>query len=387
MLRFILYRAWWSANLFSFAMVAFAAALLVSSVPHRAGLPSAGGICLALSLIIQMTLPLILVLRRSRTSDVDVLLADVFLPWACLYGRPVWLENPQDKLVRGQLKRYSPYALGGQLFAVVLLAVWLLRVVEVIPTVCIVVLVLVGSTALLDASVGNSRANAVSFVVAALGTGPIPSVLSPIERLLAPIGTFIALYLGIKIFWLIAHRLRTSNWSPLNNAIRNWFDRTWLLAEMWLPLCFGTRFIHGGPAVIREVKSTDKSWRAAVLTLLKRVHYAVMDVSSLEPGAGLAWELETCYAKGIQLLLTCDRNKADHVLLHIRAIVPTAIVLPDDFSDVKKFERLNHPGVAIVQLFTYDAGPGTANQFYTQSGVFFGEISLRKWSKMISESR
>jgi hypothetical protein len=383
MVRFLFNRAWWSGILFGAAMVGFAVMLVVpSSSAGLTSLPFSATMAAVLSLVIQATLPLILVLRRTRSHGPEALLADVFLPRACMHGRPVWLENPRDELVHGQLQRYSPQALVGQIFALVLVCPSLLHAYSLVSLCAIIVLVLLGSTALLDASVGNSCAHAAAFLVAAASTGPISPALPAFGQFLRFVPGFAVAYGIVFFLWSVGRGLAVSKQSPFNNCVRNVFDRLWLLAEMYLPLCFGTRFIHGGPAVIRELASTDESWRMAVLLILKRSRFALMDISGIEATSELAWELVTCYEHKTKLLLTCDISESDNALHCIRVVVPEAVILPMDFRNLEMLKTVGKPGVAIVQLFTYGQG-GDMERFYAQAGVFFGQVSLSEWFSAI----
>ena len=382
MLRFVFNRVCWSSTLFGAAMVGFTARLLLPATVGQGFLPFDSLLAAGLSLVIQATLPSILVLRRTRSDGPETLLADVFLPWAGLFGRPIWLENQQDRLVHGGLWRYSPYAMFGQLIALAALVWWLVRTYEIVALGLVITLTLFGSSALLDWSVGNTGAHAVSFLIASVVAGPIHWSLPPFAEELRISATFIGTYGAVYALWWMWHRLAASSWSPLNNCIRNRFDRIWLRGEMYLPLCFGTRFIHGGPAVIREVKSTAESWRTAVLLLMKRTRYAIMDVSDLDVGTELAWELSTCYRHQIKLLLTCHTDKLDNAVRCVRLILPDAVILPMDFRDVDKLRSTSQPGVAIVQLFNYGEGQDS-ERFNAQSGVFFGQVSLRDWFRAI----
>lgn len=384
MLRLFIYPTWWSASLFGSAMVALAGIWLMPLRTHQIYLSIAAGLGVAVSLMIQISLPLIILLRRSQNNEVDALLADVMLPVAFRYGRSVWLENPQDNLVRGQLKRYSFEALIGQLVAVVVLMFWLLSAYQIAPTLVIVVLTMIGSTAFLDASVGNSMAPGLAFLATGLITEPIPPT-TPWSHLFGFIFFFIGLYLGIRTIFWVGQRISNSLHRPFNKICSR-FDLGWLRMEMWLPLCFVTRFIHGGPAVIREIKSRDECWRPTVLTLLKRTRYAIMDISKIEIGSELLWELETCYEKKVKLLLICNLDELERAVSVVRATIPNAVVLPDDFHDSKALGRLSKSDTRVVQIFAYGENQAF-NRFHTQALVFFDEITLDEWFDAIARPR
>ena len=367
-------------------MVGLTARVLLPPTVDRGFLSFYAAVAAGLSLVFQATLPLIIVLRRSRADGPEVLLADVFLPSACLFGRPVWLSNPRDRLISGSLRRYSPYALLGQLIALAALGWWLVRHFDILEAAFMVVLTIWGSTVLLDASVGNPRAHAASFVIAFLAAGPIPPSLLPLGQLARFSAIFIGTYGTVYAVWSIGRRLAVFGWNPLNDRIRNGLDLIWLRAEMVLPLCFVTRFIHGGPAVIREIKSTNELWRAAVLLLLKRGRHIIMDVSAIDLKSELAWELGTSYQENTKILLTCNAVGLDNALRCVRLVLPRAIILPMDFSDIDKLRTIGHPKVAIIQLFTYGEGRDK-ERFSAQSGVFFGQVSLREWHNAIRSAQ
>lgn len=385
MLRILIYRSFWSACLFAIGMVFFVAAILVPTEDrYLFGVLSVVGVMV--SLLIQVTQPLILVLRRSVSSTIDVTLADIVLPMALHYGRPVWLENPHDKMVRGQLFRYSPYATYAQLMGLVVLGVWVFRSVGPLQAVIILLLAFVGSTFLLDASVGNSAARAAAFVIAASMLAPIPTQFPSLGQLSKSVGIFVLVFGVVYGICQAGHALRLSKMSPIGKSVRNLFDRLWLCAEMWLPLCFVTRYIHGGPAVFREVTSKEPYWRTTVLALLGRTTRAIMDVSELEPKSGLEWELKTCFEKGIDLLLMCHKPASPRVFAYLRSVLPDATILPDDFYNVDRLKRLDEElKVPLLIYFEY-GDEGVASRVYSHMGVFFGETSIRDYFQAIRAS-
>lgn len=386
MLRYLLIRGWWSSMLFGVAAVGFTAKILIlPSIALTLAL-SHPILPAGLSLAIQATSPLVLVLRRFRIDGPEALLADIFLPWACLFGRPVWLENAEDVLVRGHLNRYSPNALAGQLLA--LAALWwsLLGVCEPLAMTSILVLVFAGSTAILDASVGNSGGLAASFLASATTVGPVPSSLPAMSQMVRPCLRFVWIYVITYVLWFLWHKMATATWSPFSNCVRNRFDRLWLAAEMYVPICFFSRFIHGGPAVVRELRSTEGTWRPAISLLLKRARYVIMDVSEIEIGSGLAWELKSSYIPRTKLLLTCECSRLTDAVSCVRAVIPNAILLPSDFYDIERLRTVNRAGPQIVQTFSYGEGDDM-KRFYAQSGFLFGQVSIADWFEAIKAHR
>jgi hypothetical protein len=111
-----------------------------------------------------------------------------------------------------------------------------------------------------------------------------------------------------------------------------------------------------------------------------------MDISTIEDGSALAWELQQCYSKKIKLLLTCPTNEMSGATERVRKLLPQAVVLPDDFSDLKQLRLLREPEVQYVQIFTYGES-GVFAPFISQSRVFFGEVSLSEWYSAIAKSR
>lgn len=373
MLRILLYRSFWAALLFSFGMVCLVSAVVVPTV-DRHFLFLSFLLTTVLSLGIQVTQPLILVLRRSIHESIDVTLADVVLPFGCTYGRPIWLENPYDDLVRGSSARYSPYALVGQLATLGVQFVWLVPRVGMLYSIGITVLCLVGSTKLLDASVGNSAAGGVAFLTAAAVSGPLPTMLPPAPAIASGmihwIVVFTAIYVGFHCFGYA----KKSIWGPIEKTIRRRQDLCWLRFEMWLPLCFITRYVHGGPAVVREVCCVDNPidlWKEVVDLLMRRSSHAIVDISELRPDSGLEWEIKTCFARRINLLATCHERSYDGALLNLRRALPAAMILPHDLRDFQKWKQLLGKRIPVVLCCAY-GDEDVADRIYPFLTVFFG---------------
>lgn len=373
MLRIFIYRSFWVGALFSCGMVCLVSALLVPTA-DRSFLAVLFLVATSFSLCLQATQPLILVLRRSVKDTIDVTLANVVLPFGCVYGRPIWLENPYDNLVRGASARYSPYAYGGQLVSVVVLFVWLLPQVGVLSATSISVLCLVGSTKLLDASVGNSAAGGAAFLAATAASGPFPAVFPPIREVAS--GTmrwvviFAIVYGGL---WCLRY-IRNASWSPIGNTVRRKWDLWWLRLELWLPLCFITRYVHGGPAVVREVRCAgdpEGLWKEAVSALMRRSSHAIVDISELRPNSGLEWEIATCFAKRIKVLATCHESAFDAALANLRGAVPEATILPQDSWDIQKLKQVCERRVPLVICCVY-GDSGVADRIYPHLTLLFG---------------
>lgn len=338
------------------------------------------------SLLIQATQPLLLVFRRSVDSTVDAILADIVLPMGLHYGRPVWLENPRDDLVRGRQFRYSPFALFAQITGLVVLGLWVFCALGPFQAVIISVLVLIGTTLLLDASVGNSAAGAVAFVISISTIAPVPEVLPSFGQSLKSVGVLVLVFSIVYGVCRAGHALRVSRISPFGNAVRSLLDQWWLGFEMWLPLCFVTRYIHGGPAVVREITSEELCWRDVVLMLLRRTNRAIMDVTEIEPDSGLEWELKTCFSRRINLFLMCHNSASSRVIAYLRRALPDATILPNDFRNLDRLKWLSvEPRGPIIIFFEY-GDDGVARRVYVHMGVFFGETTLSDYFEVIRTS-
>jgi hypothetical protein len=373
MLRIFIYRSFWVAALFSVGMVCLVSALLVPTA-DRYFLAVLFLLATSFSLLLQATQPLILVLRRSVRNTIDVTLADVVLPFGCVYGRPIWLENPYDELVRGASARYSPYALECQLVSLVVLFFWLLPKVGVLSATCVSVLCLIGSTKLLDASVGNSAAGGAAFLAATAASGPLPSVFSPIREVASGTIAWVVVFAIVYGALRCLRNIRNASWSPIGNSVRRRWDLWWLRLELWLPLCFVTRYIHGGPAVVREVVCAEQPeglWKGAVSELMRRSSHAIVDISELRPKSGLEWEIATCFANRIKVLAMCHESAFDAALANLRRAVPEATILPQDFRDIQKLKRVCEGRVPLVICCVY-GDTGVADRIYPVLTVFFG---------------
>lgn len=116
-----------------------------------------------ISIVLNRLQPIIIILRRFNDSSNDVILTDLFLPNVSRYGRIVWLGSKYSKELLA-FKRYTPLALVCQLVSIVGMSIYLYFDCETLLDVILTaILVLIGSTWMLDASVGNSKLKAISF--------------------------------------------------------------------------------------------------------------------------------------------------------------------------------------------------------------------------------
>ncbi len=373
MLRIFIHRSFWAGALFGAGMVYLVSAFIVPTA-DRYLLAVLFLLATSISLILQATQPLILVLRRSALGTIDVTLADVVLPFGCIYGRPIWLDNPYDDLVRGTPARFSPYALQGQLLSLFVLFFCLLPMVGVLAATFISLLCLIGSTMLLDASVGNPAATGAAFLAATAASGPFPPVLPALREIVTGtmcwILVFVIVYSGFRCLSYVWN----ARWSPIGNTIHSKWDLWWLRLELWLPLCFITRYIHCGPAVIREARCAEEPeglWREAVSALMRRSSHAIVDISELRPNSGLEWEISTCYEKKINVLATCHESAFNSALSFLRSAIPEATILPQDFRNIQKLKLVCEKRVPLVICVVY-GDSNVADRVYPLLTVFFG---------------
>lgn len=364
-----------SARVFGSAVVGVVAAL-VSPLPDmdRALLLYVSVLTLFLCVLTQVFCPLILVLRPCKNTSIDNYLLGELLPFMNRMGRPCWLHN-QDSVFDRRFQRilpYSPDALVGQIVTTAFFACVLFFHIDFLVLVPALLVVIVGSTWLLDMSVGNAGDKALALLLTALTCGPFDPSLNWPGSSVAAIRCTICFALVI----LVLTALRWFRSLFFSSTIRHRLDLIWLMFEMWLPLCFMTRYLHGGPSTITSIACSIHLWQAAVKLLLVRTRFVFMDVSDLELGSGLAWELEECFSSRIKMLLMFPDAKKDLIVLRVRQILPKAVLLPDDFQDIARVADSKREDVIIA--YCYKEQPSML-VLKDRIDVLLGKKSMSKW--------